>query len=108
MIEQRSPGNAVLYPDVYPWYVLMGFLDLIVTYAVVFHAGGSEVNHIAQRAIDLAGVWGLLALKVATMVVVIVVCEVVGRKREKLGRRLALLGVAISALPFFFALAQAL
>lgn len=94
-----SLTRPALFPAHYMWYVLVCVLDLVLTNTVINYYGAREVNGIAHHAIELMGFWGLIALKVATMVVVITVCETVGRKRERLGLKVAEWAVALSALP---------
>ena len=49
----------------------------------------------------------MVALKYATVVVVLIVCEIVGRRHAKVGRRLAVTAVILSALPVGLGLLQA-
>src|SRR5262245_4089370 len=79
----------VLYPDAYSWYVLASALDVMVTVTVLVHLGAREVNTIARWTIDHSGTWGLIALKFLSVIVVIVICEHIGRRRATIGRSLA-------------------
>ena len=90
------------------WYVLVCALDLMLTNFVINHAGAIEVNGVANRAIELAGFWGLIALKILTMLVVIGACEVLARQRRRAAVRLVEWAVAISAIPVVVTLAQLL
>lgn len=99
-------GGSVLYPDLYAWFVLVGFLDVIVTVFVLTHLGAREVNMLAVEYIELFGTWGLIALKAGTVVVVVLVCELVGRYRRRLGRAIALGAIIVSMIPVVAALAQ--
>jgi hypothetical protein len=96
----------VLYPNHYTWYVLVSSLDLIMTNTVMHHFGAREVNTIADMAIRHFGFWGLIALKFATVVLVVFICEHVGRKRPLLGKKIASWAVAISAVPVVVAVVQ--
>lgn len=98
--------RRVLYPDHYAWYVLLGALDVMLTVTLLVHLGAREVNTIAQRSIDLFGTWGLIGLKFASVLVVIAVCEYIGRRRERLGRAVARVAIAVSLFPIAAALAQ--
>jgi hypothetical protein len=102
----RALTQPVLFPSRYAWYVLVCFLDLIVTNTIIAHFGGVEANAIAQRAIALAGFWGLIAFKVCSMIVVITICEIVGRRREPTGRRVAEWAIALSSIPVVLGLMQ--
>lgn len=98
----------VLYPNRYAWYVLASALDIMVTVTVLVHLGAREVNTIAQWSIDRFGTWGLIGLKFLSVVLVVLICEYVGRRREKMGRWLATGAIFASLLPVGAALAQIL
>lgn len=100
--------RPVLFPDRYAWYVLVSALDVIVTVTLLVHLGAREVNMIAQRSIDNFGTWGLVGLKFASVIFVVVVCEFVGRRRERTGRALATAAIFISLFPVVAALLQVL
>lgn len=96
-----------LYPNHYAWYVLAGTLDILVTFVIVSYLGGGEANALARRILERHGWPGMVALKYSTVVVVLMVCEIVGRKHARVGRRLALTAVILSALPVGLGLLQA-
>ncbi|MDX2132401.1 MAG: DUF5658 family protein [Planctomycetota bacterium] len=107
--EQGASGpgtRPVLYPNLYVWYLLASSLDIMMTYAIIWKIGGREVNQIAQRFVDTFGHWGLIVLKFTTVVFVIAVCEVVGRRSERAGRRLAIAAIALSAFPVGYGVVQ--
>ena len=97
--------RSARYPDWYAWYVLLAALDVMLTW-MVLHFGGREVNVLADWVIRRWQLPGMVVYKFATVVLVVVICEVVGRRRERLGRRLAEWAVAITAVPVVLALAQ--
>jgi len=99
-------ARPVLFPNAYAWYVLVCSIDLMLTHTVMTHAGATEVNAIAARAIEHAGLWGLIALKTATMVVVLLICEAVGGRKFESGKRLSEWAVAISSVPVVLTLLQ--
>jgi len=101
---ERRDGT-VAHPDLYPWFVLAGVIDTLVTWTVL-RAGGWEVNVIAQLAIELAGHWGLIGLKVLSIVVFLVVCEAITARRAQAGRRLAVVAVGLAAFPPVVGLVQ--
>lgn len=104
--EGRVGRRAVLYPNAYVWYVFAGCLDLMLTNTVMVYFGAREVNALAARTIDRFGFAGLIALKFSTVVLVLVVCEVVGRRKVEVGRRLSEWAVALSSVPVVVTLAQ--
>lgn len=100
------PRGGVLLPNHYAWYILASSLDVIVTHAIIYHLGGAEANKIADHLLQRFGLWGLVGLKYATVIVVIAVCEWVGRKHPGTARRLAVAAIIISALPVGAGLVQ--
>jgi hypothetical protein len=98
--------RIALYPNHYAWYILAASLDIMLTYLIVWGLGGREVNAIAQKFIDALGHWGLILLKFSTVILVIAICEFVGRRRHTLGRLLAIAAVCITALPIGAAILQ--
>ena len=97
-----------LYPNLYVWYVFAGTLDILVTYIIVNHLGGGEANEMARRILAKHGWAGIVALKYATVIIVLLVCEFVGRKNARLGKGLAITAVILSALPVGLGLLRAL
>ena len=97
--------RPVLYPNVYVWYVLLASLDVMLTCAVLW-AGGRELNTLADRVIDRWGLPGLVTFKFLLVLFVVGICEVVGRRNDRTGRRLAEWAVAITAIPVVLSLLQ--
>jgi hypothetical protein len=95
-----------LFPDHYCWYILACALDLMLTGTILIHFGGIEVNRIAHRIIEASGLGGLVVFKFATVLLVIGICELIGRRQERTGRRLAEWAIALSAIPVVLALVQ--
>jgi hypothetical protein len=94
--------RPVLYPNHYAWFVLFSALDILLTHTILarFGAyGGRELNSIADWVIKQFGLWGAIGLKFATVIFVVLICEVVGRKSAASGRRLAWAVVGLSILP---------
>jgi hypothetical protein len=52
------------------------------------------------------GLWGAIGLKTASVVTVVVIIEIVGRRRPATGRTLTLCVVAMATVPVFVALVQ--
>jgi hypothetical protein len=92
----------VLYPDRYVWLVFFSALDIMITHTILgkFGAfGGREVNSIADWVIKEFGLWGAIGLKFLSVIVVVLVCEFVGRASPRTGRRLATGVLVLSTLP---------
>jgi len=98
--------RAVLYPDGYAWYVLASALDIIVTVTVLKYLGFREVNSFAQKSIDYFGTWGLIGLKFLSVIVVVFICEYIGRRNQRTGRKLVAVAIVLSLFPVLFAIAQ--
>jgi hypothetical protein len=96
----------VLFPNRYAWYVLVSALDIMLTVTLLVHLGAREVNMIAQQSIELFGTWGLIGLKFLSVILVVLICEWVGRRRYFLGRRVATAAIFISLFPVTAALGQ--
>lgn len=78
-------------------------MDIMLTW-VILSIGGSEVNPIADGVIQAWGLPGAIGFKFGLTLLVIIVCEVVGRARDGLGKGLAQLAVIVSALPVVYSL----
>ncbi len=98
-------SSPVRYGGFYPWYILLASLDIILTW-VVLTMGGKEVNGVAQWALGLGGLSGMIALKFATVTVVVVICETIGLRNERAGRRMAQWSVALSTVPIIVAIVE--
>jgi hypothetical protein len=90
--------REMLYPNEYVWLVFVSALDIMFTW-VVLHHGGYEANALAARALENFGLPGLVLYKFAFVVLVIVICEVVGRRKVGTGRKLALVAIGITCVP---------
>ena len=99
--------RSVLYPNCYTWFVFFSALDIMITW-IVLHRGGHEVNRIADWVIRLADLPGLVVFKFVLVVLVVCICEIVGRRRPRLGSQLAKGAVAISVLPVVAGMVQLL
>ncbi|MGB2984528.1 MAG: DUF5658 family protein, partial [Phycisphaerae bacterium] len=66
---------------------------------------GHEVNPLADAIIKHMGFNWTIVFKLALIVLVIVICEVVGRRNDRTGRKLAIAAVVISAVPVAYTFA---
>src|SRR4051812_31621452 len=95
----QVPGNPqVLYPNEYAWLIFVSALDVMLTW-VILYTGGYETNVLADAVVGRFGLPGLVGFKFALVLLVIVICEAVGRRRPVTGRRLAVAAIAITCLP---------
>jgi hypothetical protein len=97
--KDSSIRRAVLFPNHYCWYVLASSLDIFLTYVIIEHFHGWEVNRLADALINRFSEWGLIGLKFSTVMLVIVICEFIGRRTSRVARRLATAAVCLAALP---------
>ena len=88
----------VHYPQYYVWFVLLGALDVMVTW-VVLHMGGREANAFANWVLQRWQLPGMVALKFAAVVLVVIICEYVGNHHPRRGLRLIQLAIILYALP---------
>lgn len=102
---------AMLCPDAYVWMIFLATLDVILT-ALVLSFGGDvngasaeEINPIARLIIDHWQMAGAMAFKFALVLLAIVLCEIVARRRPAVGKRLAWTCVLLSAVPVVWSLA---
>jgi Domain of unknown function (DUF5658) len=95
----------MLFQDAYVWFVLVSVLDLMLTWIILL-LGGSEVNVIADAVIKHTGAAGMVMYKLCLTMFVIVMCEVIGRRRRPAGLKLAEWSVAVSAIPVVLSLVQ--
>ena len=91
------------YPYEHLAFVAVSSLDVILTW-LILALGGSEVNPIAALVIHEWGLTGAILFKYSLTLFVVIVCEVVGRTKERTGRALAGVAIAISSLPVLYSL----
>lgn len=121
----------MLYPNAYVWFLFVASLDIVLTYLILHplfsspqvfaldrdddegpvvvvtaEERGREVNALADKVIQRYDVPGMVVYKFLLVVLVIGICEVIGRRRSSAGRRLAEWAVAISTIPVVVALVQ--
>ncbi|MSR33878.1 MAG: hypothetical protein EXS12_03635 [Phycisphaerales bacterium] len=105
--QNQSPAwlsvPAMRYQDGYVWFVLLASLDIILTWYILLK-GGMEVNPVAKVVIDRWDIAGAIAFKFSLVLFVVVACEIVGRHQDKLGKRLILCAMFISAFPVLWSL----
>ena len=101
--EQRRRG--VLFPDTYVWLVLVSSMDVMLTW-LFLELGGREVNPVAHFVLHLGGFEAMVIFKFTVIVMVVLICEFIGKHDMKTARRLAYLAVGISSIPIFASLGQ--
>lgn len=86
------------YQEQYVWLIFLSSLDIMLTWHILRN-DGTEVNPVARLVIDTWGLTGAVLFKFALMLFVIIACEVIGRKRDKLARRLIMFGLIVTGFP---------
>lgn len=94
---------AMRYPNEYVWFLLFSSLDIMLTWAIL-KRGGTEVNPVADLVIREWDLLGAIGFKFSLMLMVVIVCEVIGRKRDRTARNLAQASVVVSAMPVIYSL----
>ena len=95
----------MLYPSAYKWFVFFSAVDVVLTWFILL-LGGTEVNVLADAVIGYAGLKGILIYKFCLAILVVLQCEVIGRRRPRVGRNLARVAVAITSVPVILSIAQ--
>lgn len=87
-VGQRFAQPALLFPMEYLLFVLASAMDIVLTWSIL-EAGGRELNPIAEVVINHHGLTGMVAYKFALVVLVVILCESIGRLKVSKGRGLA-------------------
>jgi hypothetical protein len=95
MSKRAAP---VRYPNEYVWFVFVSALDLMLTW-IVLHFGGRETNGLANTILQNFGLVGFVIFKFGLVVLVICICEVVGRHNDRVARGIATFAVGVTCLP---------
>jgi hypothetical protein len=114
---QASPPPAfslrrpVLFANQYCWFVLLSALDIMLTHTILFKFKelgyyAAELNTFADWVIRQFGLWGAIVLKCASIVTVVLIVEIIGRRRFETARTLIWCVVAMATVPVFVALVQ--
>lgn len=104
---RSASSTAVLYPDLYVWFIFLAILDAVCT-AVILGLDGNEENALAAWIIRHGGYGAVVLYKFALVSIVLMICEYLGRRRDPIGRFVAGLGVAITSVPVGVGLIQLL
>jgi hypothetical protein len=102
------------YPDAYLWFILFAAMDIMLTWKILLN-NGSELNPVARLILyswnefigadDWVGaLWASIVFKFALVMFVIVVCEILGRRKDRSGRVLAWVAVVVSATPVLYSI----
>ena len=102
MEQESQPPQAVsqgmLYPTQYTWFIFVSAMDIMMTW-IVLYSGGREVNRVAEVILHRFDLAGLVIFKFAMVILIILICEAVGRRRPAAGRKLATAAIAVTCFP---------
>lgn len=107
--QLRARPSLAMFPDCYSWFVFLSAMDLFFTLLILHPAfGAEEVNVLARWVIQHGGLRGIIAYKFGLVGLIVLICEIVGRRREGLGRKLAEWCVAVTTIPVTLSFIQLL
>lgn len=98
----RRRKSSLLYETELSWFVLVGALDVFMTYLILrYSAEGRtqnvliEGNPIARWVLHKWGMQGMVIFKFIMIALVATIAEVVGQVRPNVGRGLLILGTLV-------------
>jgi hypothetical protein len=94
----------VKYENTYVWLIFVSCLDIMLTWVVLWH-GGREANALAAAILHRFGLVGIVLFKLGVVVLLIGLCEWIGRHNRETGRKFARAAVALSVVPVVVAFA---
>lgn len=99
-------SKKLIFQNAYVWLILLASLDIMCTWIVLWH-GGREMNGLAARFIRY-GPAGLVVYKFLLIVLIISLCEIVGRRNMGAARILIGAAIGLNCIPVLFAAVQLL
>lgn len=96
---------SMLYPKAYKWFVFASAADIVLTWFIIL-LGGREVNVIADAVIATQGLVGIVMYKFCLVILVVLCCEVIGRRKPRIGHNLARLAFVLTAIPVILSIVQ--
>jgi hypothetical protein len=94
-----SVFRPVLFPQAYSWFVALAAIDFLFTMVILQDPNGRELNVLADWVIQHSGVYGTAAYKFGLVLLVVLICEIVGRRRLRTGQVLARSAAIVTAFP---------
>lgn len=98
----RRHRNSLRFESELSWFVLVGALDVFMTYVILRYSGEGrtrnvmiEGNPIARWVLQQWGLQGMVLFKFLMIAIVATIAEVVGKYRPTLGRSLLIIGTAV-------------
>ena len=103
-LNRSDRAKGMLYENTYVWFVFLSCLDILLTWCVLYRGVGIEANGLAAWVIARFGRVGMVVFKLALVVVVILICEAVGRRNHAAGHKLARIAAGVTAVPLVIAI----
>src|SRR5437016_4766895 len=104
MQTNQPRRRGMLYENTYVWFIFLSCLDIFLTWCVLYRGVGIEANALAAWVIAHFGRVGMVLFKLAMVIVVILVCEAVGRRNQAAGHKLAKAAVGLTGVPLVIAI----
>lgn len=90
------------HAGIYPWYLALASLDIIITWLIVFQLGGLELNGVAAWIIRNHGLGGMILFKFLCVALVVTICEYLAAEHAAVSSRVARAAVGVSVIPVLF------
>jgi hypothetical protein len=103
-METNRPQRAgMLYQNTYVWFIFLSCLDIFLTWCILYRGVGFEANALAAWVIAHFGRVGMVLFKLGMVVLIILICETVGRRNRSVGHNLARAAIALTSVPLVIA-----
>ena len=103
MQTNRPPRAGMLYENTYVWFIFLSCLDIFLTWCILYRGVGVEANALAAWVIARFGRVGMVLFKLGMVVLIILICEAVGRRNRSIGHKLAKTAVGLTGVPLVIA-----
>lgn len=98
MVGGMGRGRGVGWLRWYEWIVIVGLLDVLLTWCVM-QLGAEEANRVAAAVVRSFGPVGLVMTKLVALVGFVAMCELVRRRRPEMAQAMVLVGLAVWLVP---------
>ena len=104
-LTNAGAGAGLRYGPAYLALAAVSLLDILFTF-IILSRGGRELNPLADGVIAAGGLHGTVAFKFGLMLMLVGLCEVMGRIRPRVGPWIAGMAVILWGLPPLWAYVQ--
>ncbi len=92
-------GHRLVHSRIYPLYLILATFDIVFTWIIIASLGGSELNVLADWVIRSHGLPGMIVLKFASLLLVVLICEWIHSRRPAVSRGLITAAIGLSLVP---------